>query len=42
MDEYDNPPCPACDGDGVYLGALGRAQWFQCRCCGWQFRSNEE
>lgn len=26
--------CPACAGDGVPLGKLGRLRWFRCRNCG--------
>jgi transposase-like protein len=28
------PHCPACTGDGVPLGTLGRLRWFRCRDCG--------
>lgn len=33
--------CPACDGDLVSLGALGRLSWFRCRHCGAQFSTEE-
>ncbi len=28
------PTCPACEGDGYLLGALGATWHFRCRCCG--------
>lgn len=29
--------CPACNGDGAALGALGRTKHFRCVSCGWTF-----
>ena len=29
--------CPICDGDGVFLGALGDLDHYSCRDCGMQF-----
>lgn len=26
-----------CDGTPARLGALGKANWFRCTSCGWQF-----
>lgn len=31
--------CPICQGEGSFLGALGRAHWFRCRNCGMEFYS---
>jgi len=29
--------CPVCDGPGIFLGALGKMQYFRCRDCGMDF-----
>lgn len=29
--------CPACGGEGVELGTLGRLNWKRCRDCGMEF-----
>jgi hypothetical protein len=29
--------CPACEGEGVSMGSLGRTEWFRCRDCGIEF-----
>jgi len=29
--------CPICDGNGVYLGALGKREYFRCESCGMEF-----
>jgi hypothetical protein len=29
--------CPTCHGDGSYIGALGRLNWYRCRQCGMMF-----
>lgn len=31
----DHTPCPACDGQGEPLGALGSLMHYRCRQCGW-------
>lgn len=33
----DHTPCPACDGLGEPLGALGSLMHYRCRQCGWTF-----
>ena len=30
--------CPACGGDGGYLGTLGNLDWFRCIYCGAEFK----
>jgi len=34
--------CPACEGPGLLLGALGKLLWFRCRHCGVEFSVKEE
>ena len=29
--------CPACGGEGNYLGRLGSRDWWRCRACGADF-----
>ena len=29
--------CPACGGEGNYLGRLGARDWYRCRSCGADF-----
>lgn len=31
----DPDPCPACGGEPVLLGSLGRTPHLRCRNCGW-------
>ena len=33
--------CPACGGDGVYLGGLGNRKHYRCRQCGIDFSSED-
>ncbi len=33
----ETPACPACGGEGLPLGILGRLAWFRCRDCGTEF-----
>jgi tRNA(Ile2) C34 agmatinyltransferase TiaS len=42
-EEYDGDVdyCPACGGEGGYLGELGIVAWFRCRQCGSEFRGSE-
>lgn len=35
----ENPTCPDCGGEAVYLGVLGRWDWFKCRQCGEEFHA---
>ena len=44
LETYDTPiiaeyetDCPICTGQGIYLGTLGRLQWYRCRNCGIEF-----
>lgn len=32
------PRCPECDGPGVYMGSLGKVDWYRCRNCGADFQ----
>jgi hypothetical protein len=34
---FEQPSCPACGGEGGYLGQLGSRHHFSCRGCGMQF-----
>lgn len=34
--------CPVCDGEGAYLGALGRRHRFRCICCGIDFTGDDQ
>ena len=36
--------CPACDGEPVLLGSLGKWTWLRCRQCGceWHLQAVEE
>lgn len=36
------PECPACSGDGAYLGQLGRRLHFRCIHCGINFSILED
>jgi len=38
----DNPRCPVCGGLELYLGALGRLDWFNCQNCGMQFNQESD
>ena len=40
--EYDNTPCPLCEGCGVYLGTLGCLRWLRCQECGIEFNTIKE
>ena len=33
----DLPTCPACAGQGLFLGTLGLRDWMRCRACGMEF-----
>ena len=45
VDENENTQefatCPACGGDGGYLGTLGVLTWFRCIYCGMDFSKKE-
>lgn len=36
-EDYAPPECPACGGDGWYMGGLGDHEHFRCRHCGLPF-----
>ena len=47
LDEFlpENPPeetCPMCSGPLVFLGRLGRYNWFRCRNCGLDINSDRQ
>ena len=33
--------CPECNGPGVFMGSLGRLDWFRCRNCGMEFSQED-
>ncbi len=37
MNDQLHLDCPACDGVGLYMGTLGRLEWYCCDDCGIQF-----
>ena len=41
MPDEDAPTssCPACSSGAVWLGMLGRWDWFRCRQCGQEFHA---
>ena len=43
-DEFpETAVCEECGGGAVFMGCLGKSDWFRCRDCGWkQESSNKE
>lgn len=34
---FNSRECPACHGEGLHEGDLGRLRWYRCRACGMEF-----
>lgn len=32
-----NPDCPICQGQSVFMGTLGKLDWYRCQDCGMEF-----